>query len=168
MRITDICTREVVMIDQAATLQQAATLMREQHVGALLVTGDSGGAPQVVGVVTDRDLVIEAVARGSDPRQTQIGRLAEAKLAVVPASATVDEAISAMKERGVRRLVVSGDNGQLFGLVSLDDLLAALSHEMAELARAARSGIERETAQRGKLEPAPQPGAVHIQAYSYR
>jgi predicted transcriptional regulator len=167
MNIADICTREVVMTDRASTLQQAATLMREKHVGALLVTASAGERAHVVGVVTDRDVVIEAVARGLDPRQAEIGRLAEGNLAVVPASASVDEAISLMKTRGVRRLVVSGESGQLFGIVSMDDLLAALSHEMAELARAARTGIERESAERGKLEPAPQARPVHIPAYSF-
>src|SRR3970040_1219836 len=109
MNIGEICTREGVMTDRASTLQQAATLMREQHVGTLLVTGDSGEGMQVVGVVTDRDVVIEAVARGLDVTQAEVGRLAEGKLAVVPAAATLDEAISMMKERGVRRLLVSGD-----------------------------------------------------------
>lgn len=167
MNIADICTREVVMIDRASTLQQAATLMREKHVGALLVTARNGEAMQVAGVVTDRDVVIEAVARGLDPRQAEIGRLAEGNLAVVPSSATLDDAISLMKARGVRRLVVSGESGQLFGIVSMDDLLAAMSHEMAELASAARTGLERETAERGELEPAQQPRPVHIPAYAF-
>jgi signal-transduction protein with cAMP-binding, CBS, and nucleotidyltransferase domain len=128
MNIGEICTREVVMTDRASTLQQAATLMREQHV---------------------------------------IGRLAEGKLAALPAAATVDEAIALMKERGVRRLLVSSEGGQLYGIVSLDDLFAALSHEMAELSRAVRKGIERETAERGKLPAAPPPRPVHIPAYSF-
>jgi len=167
MNVGEICTREVVMTDRASTLQQAATLMREQHVGALLVTASAGEGMHVVGVVTDRDVVIEAVARGLDVTQAEIGRLAEGKLAALPAAATVDEAISLMKERGVRRLLVSSEGGQLYGIVSLDDLLAALSHEMAELSRAVRKGIERETAERGKLPAAPPPRPVHIPAYSF-
>jgi CBS domain-containing protein len=168
MNVGEICTREVVTADRASTLQQAANLMRERHVGALLVTGGGGEDAQVVGIVTDRDVVIEAVARGLDPTQAEIGRLAEGKLAVVRAGASVDDAIGAMKERGVRRLIVSGSDGQLFGIVSLDDLLAALSHEMAELAYTVRTGIERETAERGKLEAAtPVPRPLHIPAYAF-
>lgn len=168
MNIGQICTREVVMTDRASTLQQAATLMREQHVGALLVTASAGERMQVVGMVTDRDVVIEAVARGLDPTQTEIGRLAEGKLAAVPSSATLDEAISLMKARGVRRLLVSSEGSQLYGIVSLDDLLAALSHDMSALSAAVRTGIDRETAERGKLEPAPPPPrAVHIPAWSF-
>jgi CBS domain-containing protein len=168
MNVGEICTREVVTTDRASSLQQAANLMRERHVGALLVTADAGQGTQVVGIVTDRDIVVEAVARGLDPTQAEIGRLAEGKLAVVRAAASVDDAIGAMKERGVRRLIVSGDDGQLFGIVSLDDLLAALSHEMSQLAYSVRAGAERETAERGKLEASsPPPRPVHIPAWSF-
>jgi CBS domain-containing protein len=168
MNVGEICTQEVVMADRANTLQQAAAQMREHHVGALLVVGSSGDGMQAVGIVTDRDIVIEAVARGLDMRLTEIGRLAEGKLATVRAGATLDQAITLMKERGVRRLLVSADDGQLYGIVSLDDLLDALSHEMAELAHAVRKGISRETAERVPiLAAAPQPRAVRIPAFAY-
>lgn len=166
MNVADICTREIVMADTRASLKDAATLMREQHVGTLLVLDKSDGKVQAVGIVTDRDLVVEAMARGLDPAQTPVGRLAEGKLAVVPASGSVDSAISAMKERGVRRLVVASDSGELYGIVSLDDLLDALAHEMSDLARAVRGGLEREAAERAPLA-AVQPTSVHIPAYSY-
>lgn len=154
MNVADMCTREIVMADRQASLEEAATLMREQHVGTLLIVDRSDGATQAVGIVSDRDLVIEAMARGLDAAQTRIGRLAEGKLAVVPSSASLDEAIAAMKERGVRRLLVANDQGELFGIVSLDDVLDALAHEMSELAHAVRGGLEREAAERAPLPPA--------------
>ena len=164
MNIGDICTREVVMADQAISLQQAAALMRQHHVGALVVTAGSADGVQAVGMVTDRDLVIEAIARGLDAKETEIGRLADSKLAALPAGAIVDDAIVAMKKQGVRRLLVSGDDGHLYGIVSLDDLLDALAHEMSEVAHAVRSGIERETAERPAL-PSIEVRAVRIPAY---
>ena len=167
MNIADICTREIVMIDTGASLKEAATLMREQHVGTLLVVDNADGGAQAVGIVTDRDLVIEAMARGLDAVQTTVGRLSEGKLAVVRSSASVDEAITAMKERGVRRLLVANERGELFGLVSLDDLLDALAHEMSELAHAVRGGLEREAAERAPLPAAAEPRAVRIPAYSF-
>jgi signal-transduction protein with cAMP-binding, CBS, and nucleotidyltransferase domain len=63
----------------------------------------------VVGIVTDRDLVIEALARGLDATQTEVGRFADGKLAAVSAGASLDEAIAMMKKKGVRRLLVAGD-----------------------------------------------------------
>jgi CBS domain-containing protein len=166
MKIADICTRELVMADKDASLQQAAALMRQHHVGTLVVIANAAEGIQVVGIVTDRDVVIEAVARGLDVKQTSIGRLAENKLAVVPDTATIEEAIGAMKKRGVRRLLVANEGGQLSGIVSLDDLLDAVAHDVAELARIGRSGIERESAERAPL-PAEQPRTVHIPAYSF-
>jgi CBS domain-containing protein len=166
MNIADICTQDIVMADQQASLQEAATLMREQHVGTLLVVDNSDGGAQAVGIVTDRDFVIEAMARGLDAAQTPVGQLAEGKLAVVPTSASVDDAIAAMKERGVRRLLVANEAGELYGIVSLDDLLDALAHEMSELAHAVRGGLEREAAERAPL-PAAEMRAVRIPAYSY-
>lgn len=166
MNIAEICTREIVMADTQASLKEAATLMRERHVGTLLVVDNADGGAQAVGIVTDRDLVIEGMARGLDVTQTPIGGLAEGKLAVVAASASLDEAIAGMKQRGVRRLLVANEGGELFGIVSLDDLLDALAHEMSELARAVRGGLDREAAERAPL-PAGGPQAVRIPSYSY-
>lgn len=151
MNIGEICTREVVTADRASNLQQAAALMRQHHVGTLVATTDSPDGVQAVGIVTDRDLVIEAMARGLSATETQIGRLVDDKIATVPASGNVDDAIATMKEQGVRRLLVSGEGGHLFGIVSLDDVLDALAHEMSEVAHAVRGGIERETAERRPL-----------------
>jgi CBS domain-containing protein len=166
MKVAEICTRELVMADKDASLQQAATLMREHHVGTLLISTSGAEGLQAVGIVTDRDVVIEAVARGLDVTQTPVGRLAEGKLAVVPANSTLEEAIEAMKARGVRRLLVAGTSGAVQGIVSLDDLLDAIAHELSGLARVARVGIERETTERAPL-PAQPPRAIRVPAYSY-
>lgn len=165
MNIGDICTREVVTADRASNLQQAAALMREHHVGTLVATASSPDGLQAVGIVTDRDLVIEAMARGLDATETQIDRLVDSKLAALPASAPIDDAIATMKKQGVRRLLVSGEGGHLFGIVSIDDVLDALAQEMSEVAHAVRSGIERETAERPPL-PSVEIRAVRVPAYS--
>lgn len=164
MNIGDICTRDVVIADQASSLQQAAALMRQHHVGTLVVVAKSTDGAQAVGVVTDRDMVIEAIARGLDVSETEIGRLTDGRVAALPCGATIDDAVIAMKKQGVRRLLVSGEGGQLFGIVSLDDLLGALAQEMSEVAHAVRSGIERETAERPAL-PSVEARAVRIPAY---
>ena len=167
MNIAEICTRELVMADKEASLQQAATLMRQHHVGTLVIVASTAEGTQAMDIVTDRDIAIEAVARGLDVTQTPIGRLAEGKLAVVPGTASVEDAIAAMKKRGVRRLLVANESGQLAGIVSLDDLLDAVAHDVAELAHIGRAGIEREAAERTPLPKAQPPQAVHIPAYSF-
>jgi signal-transduction protein with cAMP-binding, CBS, and nucleotidyltransferase domain len=164
MKVADICTQEVVVADRASSLQRAAALMREHHVGTLLVTADAGDGDRAVGIVTDRDLVVEAMAHGLDVDETEVGRLATHRLAAVPAGASIGEAISAMKQAGVRRLIVTEDGGRIRGIVSLDDVLDALAHEMLELAHAARGGAERESAERPPVEP-ERLRSVHVPVY---
>lgn len=163
MNVGDICTREVVMADHRSSLQQAAVLMREHHVGALVVGEDSPQGTQAIGIVTDRDMVIEAVAKGLDLKQTEIGQLAGGKLAVVPSDMTIDEAIATMSQRGVRRLLVSSD-GRLHGIVSLDDVLSALASDMSMLASTVRSEVAQESTVRTPA-PAPRPKTVRIPAH---
>jgi signal-transduction protein with cAMP-binding, CBS, and nucleotidyltransferase domain len=164
MNIGDICTREVVMADQASSLQQAAVLMRQHHVGSLVVTAAAPDGAKAVGIVTDRDIVVEAVARGLDTKEAQISRLLDSKLAVVPAVATVDDAILAMKKQGVRRLLVVAEDGRVHGIVSLDDVLCGFAQEMSEMAHVVRGGIERETAERPTL-PAAETRGVRVASY---
>ena len=166
MKVADICTREVVATSRSASVQQAAALMRERHVGALVVLADSAQGAQVVGIVTDRDLVIEALARGMDPTQTEVGRFSDGKLAAVGTEASLDDAIAMMKSKGVRRLLVAGEGGSLFGILSLDDLLDAMAHEVSEIASAVRGGIAREVAEREPLRATP-PIAARIPEYSF-
>jgi predicted transcriptional regulator len=152
MDIASICRREIVTIDQDATLQQAANLMRTQHVGALVVTA-ADERPRVVGMVTDRDLAIEILARNLAGGDVRIGHLANRKLAAVPGTAGVAEAVSVMHSAGVRRLLVTENDGQLLGIVSTDDLLDAITGELSGLASALRAGIARESAERKAISP---------------
>jgi signal-transduction protein with cAMP-binding, CBS, and nucleotidyltransferase domain len=140
MDLTSFCTREVVGIDAHASLRDAAALMCDEHVGALVVvTGDD--PPQVVGLVTDRDLTLEVIGRGQTTADVRIGDLAKQPPMAVRSNATLREAVMAMEVGGVRRLLVVEEDGGVVGLVSADDLLEALSQEFAVLARALRKGI---------------------------
>ncbi len=147
MDLTNLCSREVVGIDARSSLQEAAVLMCEEHVGALVVT--TGTEPtKVVGIVTDRDLTLEMLGRGEQRDDLRIGHLAKSPPIAVPADATIREAVIAMEEAGVRRLLVVDEDGGVVGLVSADDLLEALSEEFEGLVRALRKGIKREKTER--------------------
>jgi CBS domain-containing protein len=162
MNVADVCTREIAIAVRESSLQEAAALMRERHVGSLLVVGDSPDGPQAVGIVTDRDVVVEGVARGLDVTRTGIGELVDGgDIASVPAEASIGEAIATMRSRGVRRLLVSTDGGTLLGIVSLDDLLGGLAHDLQDLAQAVRAGIDRESEERPPL-PQEQFGEIRI------
>lgn len=146
MDIAGLCQRVVVTVDAHATLREAAVLMRDEHVGALVVT-DPDNASRVVGVLTDRDLVIEILASDADARDTPVGEIASDRLVALPGTSSILEAVSAMEDSGVRRLLVTGDVDRVIGLVSAEDLLDEIAAELDGLARALRSGIDRETAQ---------------------
>lgn len=153
MSIGDICQRHIITIDAAATLREAANRMREHHVGALVVTVEAAGRDQVVGVLTDRDMAIEVLARDLDAADVRVGQVASRRLAAVPAAAGIGDAVVLMQQAGVRRLLVTGTEGQLEGFVTADDLLDALAGQLGGLATALKSGIARESAERPAIAP---------------
>lgn len=146
MTLATLCKRDIVAIASAASLRDAAILMCEEHVGALVVV-EGDDRPRVVGVVTDRDLALDVVG-GPDAPTLRVGHLAKSPPVTVPAAASFQEAIALMDKAGVRRLLVVDQEGGVVGLVAAEDLLAAIAEELAGLARALRSGIAREKGER--------------------
>lgn len=157
MKVEQICTREVVAIAGDESLQRAAMLMRERHVGALVITESRDDGDHVLGVVTDRDLAIEVISRGGDASQVPVGRLVQGPAATVAADADLAAAVDVMRAAGVRRLLVHDEHGHLAGLLSFDDLLPALLAPLAGLSEVLQRGRQRETQQRGALSAPPRP-----------
>ena len=146
MKIEGMCTHAIVTADRSRTLQECAALMGESHVGSILVTEETPSGPQAVGLVTDRDLVVEAMAHGVAPGEGKIGQIGARRLVTVSSSASIDEAIEVMKRAGVRRLLVAAPDRRLVGIISMDNLLEALADEAAGIVQAMRSGFAREAA----------------------
>jgi CBS domain-containing protein len=156
MNIASLCKRPIVSIDAHASLREAATLMREQHVGALVVTAaEKEGRMVAEGIVTDRDLAIEVLARDLSPGAVKIGSLATRELVAVPGNRGISECLGVMREAGVRRLLVTNEMGGLAGFVSFDDLLQAVAADVTALADTVRAGIARESSDRAELAPMP-------------
>jgi CBS domain-containing protein len=147
MNVDRVFTRTTISVSRAATLADAAVLMRDHHVGALLVT-DETDPQRVAGIVTDRDLVIQAMAEGTAPRECTVGEVMTRALATVQRDATLHQALETMRRDGVRRLAVVEGIGAPIGMVSIDDILAALGTEIAELAAVVRSELDHEIARR--------------------
>lgn len=159
MNIGKLCEREVVTVPASATVRDAASLMRNEHVGALAVT-DPYSPGKVIGIVTDRDLVIELLATGLPVDGQAIGAIAQGDLAGVPAEASVHQAVHAMQRSGVRRLLVMGEDNAVVGLLSIDDLLRLVAGELDALAATLRDGVLREGSRlraRAAGEPLPPP-----------
>ena len=96
MSIAAICQPEVVTIDAGASPRDAANSMRAHYIGALVVTVEAAGQDQAVGVITDRDLAIEVLARDLHPTDVKVGQLASRHLASVPGTAGIAEAVAVM------------------------------------------------------------------------
>ncbi|MBS1230416.1 MAG: histidine kinase [Proteobacteria bacterium] len=135
MSIGEFCNREVVVVEPSCTILEAARLMRQHHVGALVIVAADAGVNRPVGVVTDRDLAVEVMAAGLDPEEVLVGEVVTEALYSVRESEGVFETMRLMRDHGVRRLPVVDDRGGLQGIFTTDDLLALLAEEMNELSR---------------------------------
>ena len=143
MTIGTICNREVITVQRDATVLHAAVLMRQYHVGDVVVIENRKNKTVPIGIVTDRDIVVELVATELDCKVITVGDIIT-KLIVVKDSAGVFEAIQLMVNKGVRRLPVVDDDGGLVGIITLDDLLLLLSKELATLTKLAAKLVTRE------------------------
>jgi CBS domain-containing protein len=146
MNLGSLCKRAVVAIDAQSSLREAATMMRAHHVGAVVVTARQGHRQQVLGVVTDRDLALACVAHELDPATVLVGAIASRTLVRASSTCTVADAAEELRRAGVRRLLVCDGHGQLLGLLSSDDLLAALIEPLQALAYAFQAGMAQEEA----------------------
>ncbi|GIK88524.1 MAG: hypothetical protein BroJett026_40050 [Betaproteobacteria bacterium] len=131
-------------------LAEAARLMREHHVGTLVVVEDAPKGRVPVGMLTDRDIAVGILAGGVDPRSLRVGEVMTEKPVTIRESDDVLDALRMMRSRGVRRLPVTDEGGVLVGILSLDDLLEAVAEQLAELARA----IAVERAHEARARPA--------------
>ena len=144
MPISDICTRQVIAVRRDTPVQEAAQLMRQHHVGDVVVVDVSNGRSMPVGIVTDRDIVVEIVAMNLNPADFNIGDILTGELMTIPENSEVFETIERMRGKGVRRTPVVDAQGALTGIVSIDDLLRLLAEEMAGLAEVVLRGRRHE------------------------
>ncbi len=135
MTIGTICNREVITAQRDATVLHAAMLMRQYHVGDVVVIQNRNNKTIPIGIVTDRDIVVELVATELDCKVITVGDIIITKLIVVKESAGLFEAMQLMADKGIRRLPVVDDDGELVGIITLDDLLLLLSKELAALTK---------------------------------
>ena len=113
------------MIRSSTSLADAARLMRDEDTGVLpIVDGE-----RLIGVLTDRDITVRAVAEGRDPQSTTAGEIASTTLVTIDPQQTVAEAMRLMSEHQVRRLPVTEEDGRLVGIVSQRDLALGTSDE---------------------------------------
>jgi len=148
MPVSEICNREVVIVQRHNTVLEAARLMREFHVGDVVVVEERGGVKIPVGIITDRDLVVEIMAPAVDQNMVTLGDIMVPGLATIMETAGVSETIEYMRAKGVRRVPVVDMRGGLVGILALDDLLELLAEELLALAKLVRHEQKKEAMSR--------------------
>ena len=116
--IQDVMTPNPKVLPPSASIMEAAQAMRDSQIGDVLIVDERN---RVRGIVTDRDLVIRALANGSDPGNTSVEKVCSKEVTSVKPTQTTDDAVKAMREKAIRRLPVVDGEG-LVGIVSLGDL----------------------------------------------
>lgn len=144
MSIGEICTREVVTARPETSVATAAELMRRHHVGDLVVVSGSEGRRVPIGIVTDRDIVVEVVAVKLDPDALTVGEIMGQELDTGHEDDAIFDTLQSMRTKGVRRVPIVDDAGGLLGIVTVDDLIEVFAEELTDLARAISRGRARE------------------------
>jgi CBS domain-containing protein len=123
MKLSSIMTGGIESITPQATLAEAAKKMASQDIGSLPVCT---GERKVVGIITDRDITVRAVAHGMDPNRTRVEEVMTRNVLSCSSEADVEAACELMEKRQVRRLLVTGDDDSPVGIVSLGDIALCL------------------------------------------
>lgn len=144
-KASDVCTRNVVVAPPSLSVDEAARLMRERHVGCVVVVepGDGGRLPS--GILTDRDIVMAVVAKDVDAKTLRVADVMTPSPLVVREEDTLYHVLSLMRSRGLRRLPVVGPHGVLAGIVALDDVVAAIAGQLQAAATVSARERHQET-----------------------
>jgi CBS domain-containing protein len=138
MLIGAIATREVVFCARDMSAFEVAQLMRSNHVGDLVVVEQRKGKPIPVGIVTDRDLAVEVMAKEVDPKTVTAGEIMTPELVVAVENEDIFDAIKKMHWKGIRRMPVVNSEGELVGIATFDDLVEFLAQAQVDVARIGR------------------------------
>lgn len=133
MSVGDYCTRNVTVAGVDDSIAAAAHLMRQHHVGDVIVARAQAGRRFPLGIVTDRDLVVEVLDAGIDPETVRLGDLITEPLLSAREDEALADAVRRMRARGVRRIPVVDDDGALVGILSMDDVIELIAEEMQDL-----------------------------------
>lgn len=136
MAIGEYCCREIVAISPTDSVAQAARLMRDYHVGDLVLVERTDSEDVIpVGIITDRDIVLDLIANDEgDLSRIAVGDFQRRELVTVDEQEDVFVVIAKMRRAGVRRLPVVDERGVLVGIVAADDLVGVLAEGLQQLA----------------------------------
>jgi len=144
MTVGQICNRVVVFAFRNTPLPDAAKLMRDNHIGSLVIVDESDRGRIPVGMLTDRDIAIAVVAQALDPRTLTAGEVMSGELVTANEQDDMLDTLQRMRRRGVRRVPVLTAAGTLAGIVTLDDLLELVAEQLGDVVKAIATEQSRE------------------------
>jgi CBS domain-containing protein len=147
MSAGEYCNREVIIVEPAISVTEAAELMRHHHVGDLVVIEKAGEATRPVGIVTDRDIVIEVMAQKIDPNSLTVKDIMSSNPVSVPETTSLLDTLELMQQHGIRRVLVVADDGSLQGLLSADDAIELIAEQLNDLTQLVNREITHEQKQ---------------------
>ena len=149
MNAGGFCNRIVTVAERSLSLVQAAQLMRDHHVGSLVVVDETGAGRMVVGMLTDRDIITAVIAQEVDPATLRVEDVMTSDVVTALEEDSLMDVLGLMRRKGLRRLPVTSADRVLQGLITLDDLLGILSEQL----RAMVLAIEAEQLRERKVRP---------------
>lgn len=144
MKVAEFCSREVVIVGREETILDAARLMRKYHVGNVIVVEERAGRRYPVGILTDRDIVVELIANEIPFDAVSIGDVMSFELLTVREEDSLLDTIKRMQDRGVRRLPVVDAHGALKGIVAMDDMLELVAEQLVGLVKSVTKEQQKE------------------------
>jgi len=133
MRVGEYCNREVVVIEEDGSITETARIMREYHVGDVIIVRSQHGKQIPLGILTDRDIALEIVAKSADPETVRAGDAMSYELSTVNEDDDLMHAIEIMRDKGIRRLPVVDIDEALVGILTVDDVLDLFSEVFIDI-----------------------------------
>ena len=151
MNLSKLGNKRVVTVTKDMALEEAARLMREYHVGDVVVVEKRGEWKVPIGMLTDRDIVMATTAFGVSPTKLAAGDLMTTNIVTAKEHDSLTHVIKLMKEHGVKRVPLVGTQHEVVGIVALDDVMALLASELSALAEVGKKQTQVESQRRVKF-----------------
>lgn len=139
MNVAQYCKRSVIAVSHLADVADAANLMREAHVGFLVVYRDRDPARRPIGVLTDRDIVLQVTARDVSPHDVTVEDVMTPRPMTAALGDDLIELMHGMRLAGIRRVPVVDERGALAGVIAVDDVIDVISGLIGDIAGSIKS-----------------------------
>ena len=130
MSVGEYCNRETIVVSKNESIREVIRLMRNLHVGDVIVVEKKGSRVVPIGIITDRDIVIEILADDVDLDAVSVNDVMSYELVTATEDTKLLDAITIMRNKGVRRMPIVNKKGSLVGIITIDDVLELIAEQL--------------------------------------